>query len=700
MLRYLSIQSKLIVMLLAVSLMSIGVIGAVGYFNGRAALTEAIYRQLTGIRQTKTTLVANLLRGVRSQVVVLSDDETCIDAMKAFRKGFAEAASRRLPEASSAALDSFYRKDLAAMLAKTTAGAPVVEALLPTSPAARHLQFQYIAGRPELAYEKKSALDSTGDGSAYDAAHARFHRFFRDVAEGAGFEDLMLVDADTGDIIYTVQKTVEFGTSLATGPYSRTNLGRLFQNIRGELNPKAYRFVDFEHYPPNLNRPASFVASPIFEGSRRLGILVAQFPLDEINRAMTGDRQWEKEGLGQTGEAYLVGADGTFRSRSRFYTTAPEETLGVLKRHGVPPVVLDRVRRNGTLVLNLRVDTEGARRALKGETGITVYDDYRGEPVLAAFGPLDTDEFRWGVLAEVDASEAFAPVYALQRRVAATTAAVALAVTLLALLMAHYFVRPVAKLAEGARRVSHGDVDVTVEVDSHDEFRELADAFNDMTRSLKAKTDELRQKVAENEELLLNILPAPAVARFREGESQFTQSFADVTVLFADFCGFEELNSSFGPDRALALISDLVVALDEAAEDHGVEKVKSIGSSYLAVCGLSEQRPDHANRMVDFALEAERLVRRFNQEKGTAVRVAMGINAGPVVGGLVGRNRFIYDLWGDTVTIARGLSAGDRGGIHVTRAVHDRLADLHPFETRGDMEVPGKGPVPAWAVAA
>jgi class 3 adenylate cyclase len=186
--------------------------------------------------------------------------------------------------------------------------------------------------------------------------------------------------------------------------------------------------------------------------------------------------------------------------------------------------------------------------------------------------------------------------------------------------------------------------------------------------------------------------------RLREGDGQANQSFADVTVLFADIQGFEDLPETTAPDAALGLLQDLVITFDEAAEKCRVEKVKTIGSSYLAVCGLSVQRPDHANRMVDFALELVRIVRRFNQERNTCLSVDIGINAGPIVGGIVGRSKFIYDLWGDTVTIARHMSANGVTAIQVTDAVYERLRDEYAFTQPGEVAVKGKGRFRTWCL--
>ena len=203
----------------------------------------------------------------------------------------------------------------------------------------------------------------------------------------------------------------------------------------------------------------------------------------------------------------------------------------------------------------------------------------------------------------------------------------------------------------------------------------------------------------ENERLLVSLLPASGAAHVREGNAEARRSFADVTVAYINLVGFESLSPELGEDESMALLSDVVAACDEAAEHHGVEKVRTIGSSYLAVSGLSVERPDHTARMVEFAREVVRIVKRFNAERGVRLVAEIGINAGPVVGGLVGRRKFIYDLWGDTVKLARGIESDGRTSILVTRPVYDRVRELVDFGPATRADVRGMGSVELFSVA-
>jgi class 3 adenylate cyclase len=348
---------------------------------------------------------------------------------------------------------------------------------------------------------------------------------------------------------------------------------------------------------------------------------------------------------------------------------------------------------------NLSLDSRSVEEALRGHSGIARVRNYLGEDVLSAYGPIELDTIRWAVITEIGEKEANAPIRAFGRKVVIISTALILAVSLLALFVSHLLTRPLRRLTEGAVRLGAGETGVKVAVTSKDEFGELATVFNSMAENIKAQTDLLEEQVRENQELLLNILPASAVAQRQEGDDHARQEFADVTVLFAEICGMEAFGAKGGDSGALAALSDLVAAFDEAAEKFGIEKVKTIGGSYLAVCGLSVSRPDHARRVILFAEEMQRIVAIFNREHLSDLDLAVGINSGPVVGGIIGRRKFLYDLWGETVAIARKLAADHAAAIRVTASVRDRMGEQFQFSGPERVELPGHPEIETWKVA-
>jgi class 3 adenylate cyclase len=205
----------------------------------------------------------------------------------------------------------------------------------------------------------------------------------------------------------------------------------------------------------------------------------------------------------------------------------------------------------------------------------------------------------------------------------------------------------------------------------------------------------------ENERLLLNILPAPIADRLKAGSETIADAFAEVTVLFADIVGFTQLSAARPAQAIVELLNDLFTRFDLAARDFGIEKIKTIGDCYMAVCGLPDLCPDHTERMVGMALKMLQLAKECGDERGTPLQLRVGINSGPVVAGIIGRRKFIYDLWGDTVNLASRMeSHGVPGGIQVTRPVFEKLQARYAFEARGAIEVKGKGSVETWLLRA
>ena len=203
----------------------------------------------------------------------------------------------------------------------------------------------------------------------------------------------------------------------------------------------------------------------------------------------------------------------------------------------------------------------------------------------------------------------------------------------------------------------------------------------------------------ENERLLLNILPAPVALRLRSGEECIADHFPEVSVLFADIVGFTTLSGDMPPQPLVELLNDLFTRFDALATQHGVEKIKTIGDCYMAVCGIPEPRPDHATVLAGMAVGMLRSLQDFNAARGVNLQLRLGLNTGPVVAGVIGRSKFIYDLWGDTVnTASRMESSGVAGRIQVTEATRQRLLPNFQFEDRGELEIKGKGRLRTWLI--
>jgi class 3 adenylate cyclase len=202
---------------------------------------------------------------------------------------------------------------------------------------------------------------------------------------------------------------------------------------------------------------------------------------------------------------------------------------------------------------------------------------------------------------------------------------------------------------------------------------------------------------AENERLLLNILPEPIAHRLREGETIIADRFEDVTLMFADIVDFTRMSSRMSPSELVAVLNDVFTVFDDLVAEHGLEKVKTIGDSYMVVGGIPTWSEDHVQRVASMALALAGSVAHIEQAARLGIAFRIGIHCGPVVAGVIGTRKFIYDVWGDTVNVASRMeSHGIPGRIQVTHAVRERLDGQYRFEPRGLVDIKGKGPLPTW----
>lgn len=203
-----------------------------------------------------------------------------------------------------------------------------------------------------------------------------------------------------------------------------------------------------------------------------------------------------------------------------------------------------------------------------------------------------------------------------------------------------------------------------------------------------------RQK---SERLLLNVLPAEIAERLKQSPEVIADSFAEVTVVFADIVDFTPLATTLPPQILVRLLNAVFSAFDALAETHGLEKIKTIGDAYMVVAGLPEPRPDHAEVAAQMALAMQHEVTRLQSETGHPLQLRIGMHTGPVIAGVIGSRKFAYDLWGDTVnTASRMESHAPPGGIQVTQATYERLREHHAFENQGVIPVKGKGDMPVY----
>ncbi|MBO6520155.1 MAG: HAMP domain-containing protein [Rhodospirillales bacterium] len=360
--------------------------------NTVGAIQDEAFEKLTAVREIKKRAIRNYYLTIHDQVLTMSNSTMVINAVNALKSESAmfmlendifdgEVAEMRDE------IRTYYAEQYAYEYESATEGQtidtdPIVDAL---SPQAVAMQYFYLAKNPYFVGDKHS-LDRADDSSIYSATHAEIHPSIRQFKEKFGFYDIMLVDSESGRIVYSVFKNVDFGTSLDNGPWAEGPLGDLFRKARDLDDRDAVLFADYAKYGPAYNAPSSFIASPVFEGDEKRGVLIFQMPINRINDVMN-----ERAGLGQSGATYLVGQDNLMRSDS--YHDPFNYSVAASFRNPEKG----------------KVDTAASKAALAGETDTKIIIDYQGKPVLSAYTPLEIGDTTWAVIAEIDVAEAFVP---------------------------------------------------------------------------------------------------------------------------------------------------------------------------------------------------------------------------------------------------------------------------------------------------
>ena len=221
---------------------------------------------------------------------------------------------------------------------------------------------------------------------------------------------------------------------------------------------------------------------------------------------------------------------------------------------------------------------------------------------------------------------------------------------------------------------------------------EVSSVNKELEHRIAVRTRELAEERDRSENLLLSILPTPIARRLEQGEELIADYFDSATVMFADIVGFTSLASRLKPTKVVDVLNTLFGELDSIADRHEVEKIKTIGDSYMAVGGVPLRQRDHAERIANVALEVMPAIEQLGRTMDLPLSARIGVHSGDVVAGVIGRRKFIYDLWGDTVnTASRMESHGVAGRIQVSDGVRELIGDKFHLEPRGEIEVKGKG---------
>ncbi|GGC05556.1 methyl-accepting chemotaxis protein [Marinobacterium zhoushanense] len=493
-----AIRTRLLLSIIAIAVIPLIIASALITWSTEqqvdAALRQTLTDRLVAIREMKKTQLQDEFETLRQITVSIASRTETLRALSDFSRSFNAAAQ---PDSElNASLDRFYR---GALLKRMRASSPQTAAqsidrmLGALDGATREYQARYISLNPNPLGAKQLLMQADNShqfDDRYDLYHGLYHPQLLKLQQQFGFYDLMLVDPD-GRVIYSVLKEIAFATSLQQGPFADSLLAESWRQSR-DTEPGNVNMTDMAPFAPSYGKPALFMSTPVDSDGERLGSLIVQIPGDRISRVLTSGERWQDVGMGQSGEALLVGQDRRLRSQSRLLQEDPQEYFAKLDLQGNQDR-LETIRNLSTAISLQKVDSGAVRKALAGESGVEFDMGYYGTPVISAYTPINLMGRSWVLLSEISQREAFAEKELMIRSLTHTSAVTVLVTLVIAIVaglaIARVLTHPLRILVDRLREIARGDGDLSVQLQSanrKDEIGELSRAFNDFVGKIRA----------------------------------------------------------------------------------------------------------------------------------------------------------------------------------------------------------------------
>ena len=537
-----------------------------GVSESQQALTTVAEEKLSIENRQTSEAIRRYIDTVDSQVRIMSSESQVEAAASAFISAYNQYSAQRgsLTPAQLAKLNAYYSEDFAGLYEqRNNQVLPRPLSLVESLPVtAKTLQYDFIAGS-SFPIGEKDSLYNLGNTTDYAKLHEQYHDYFRTFLKEFGYYDIFIADAQTGNIVYSVYKELDFATSVKTGPYADTGIGNAFQKALQANSADSVKHSRLDSYLPSYDAMAGFVSSPVVDaGGKTIAVLIYQIPLDVISHIMTHGETWQSAGLGTSGETYIVSKQSTLVTESRFFLEDPEGYFAALKTS--LPQVAQQVKQSGTTVGIQPVTTTVVNKALAGESGFDRISDYRGVEVFSYYSTVNIGEYSYALLAEIDVEEALLPAVSLRNKLISGTVFAVIMIAglaaVLAIWLAGRLVKPLNKVGDTCAALASGEGDLTIVLDKSNipEINRIIEPFNHFIGQIRTIVAQVKDD-------------ADSLASAAEELSAVTQQSEQNAV--------DQVKQTELVDEAISQLSTSVgeVAKSTAkSRDHGVQATSSL----------------------------------------------------------------------------------------------------------------------------
>lgn len=686
-----SLRRRLDVGLVGVALVSVLLLAGVNYAFARLLITDSVEGQLDALLQARVETIELGAERIQQDIATLAAAPSVAAALEALSSGYSGLGTE-LTEDQVAELEAAYD---AALEPLRELGEDVpTGSLLPASASGRSLQYRYILQNPD-DFDDRDELVDAGDGSTYSTAHATYHPLLRSLIADSGISDLLLVDSETGEVVYSVKKRVDLGTDVFDGPWADSALGEVTEELsRAAVGDTV--ISDTSLYAPARGRAMILMATVIRSGAEVIGAMVVELPVDVLTDVVTSEQDWDALGLGDTGDIYLVGEDGALRTDPRAWLDDPEGFIAARLERDSDSSDVDRIRLAGSPALIQQVDNAAVEAALAGDTYVGSVRNFQGERTFAAAGPVRVGNQTWVVVVEQRRSDALAGLRTLLRSTLVVMAILLPITALLGWWLARSMTRPFQVLVDGAGRLARGEPAPALDELGNNELGDVGRQLKLVAARLEDEEAATQAEEDQINEVLGAVVPPRLIERVRQGEQRIDDLVDTATAAAFLVDGVPEATGS-DQDAIVEITAQLSAAVSRLQEAHAIERVRISSTNGLFVAGLgrADAGVDEAAR---FAVEVIQTIDRVGAEFGQTLTVRSGLASGDVASGVLGQQQLTFSVWGEPVTRAFTLAAlAQPGEVLIDAAVHDELAATWETDRR-DRLAGLDDDVAAWAI--